>query len=439
MDFAFTEDQLELKARMRRFATDVIRPVAALHDAEESTPWEVIRAAREEGLHGIEHLRRMGSDPDGMYGVIGAEELHWGCAGIALAISGSGLAAAGLAASGTPEQIARWAPECFGTGDEIKLGAYAVTEAGAGSDVKSLRTTATRDGDEWVLNGTKVFITNGGIADVHVVVANVAPELGHRGQASFVVEKGTPGLSQGKKESKLGIRASHTAEVVLEGCRVPLENLLGGLEKLERKLERARSGESSGRASNALATFELTRPLVGAAAVGIAQAAYEWTLDHLDDGVLAADVLELVLDESSTAGRPPLERQGNQQVLAQVATEIEAARLLVQRASWMGRNGIPLTAGQGSMSKLKAGQVAVWATRTLMDLVGPYAYTRECPLEKWFRDAKIYELFEGTAEIQRLVISRMQVAEYRERLLEAAAIAAEATEPELGGSVAAAQ
>ena len=278
MDFALNQEQLEFKAKVRAFAADVIRPVAAKHDAEESTPYEVIRSAREHGLQGLDYMQRMGTDPDGMFGIIAAEELHWGCAGIALAISGSGLAAAGLAASGTPEQIARWVPECFGVGDEIKLGAYAVTEPQAGSDVKSLRTTAKRDGDEWVLNGTKVFITNGGIADVHVVVATVDPELGHRGQASFVIPKGTPGLRQGKKESKLGIRASHTAEVVLEDCRIPLDNLLGGMDKLERKLERARSGESSGRASNALATFELTRPIVGASALGIAQAAYEWTL-----------------------------------------------------------------------------------------------------------------------------------------------------------------
>jgi alkylation response protein AidB-like acyl-CoA dehydrogenase len=435
VDFALNSEQLAVKEEARRFARDVIRPVAAKHDAEESTPWEVIKEARARGLHGLDNLKRMGSDPDGMFGVIGAEELHWGCAGIALAISGSGLAAAGLAASGTPDQIARWVPECFGVGDEVKLGAYAVTEAGAGSDVKSLRTTAKRDGDEWIINGTKVFITNGGIADVHVVVANVAPELGHRGQASFVVEKGTPGMSQGKKESKIGIRASHTAEVVFEDCRIPIENLLGGEEKLERKLARARSGEPS-RGSNALATFELTRPLVGASALGIAQAAYEWTIEYLDVEPYRIDPVEAWLDESSTAGQPPLARQGNQQILAQVATEIDAARLLVQRAAWMGRNGIPLLGGQGSMSKLKSGQVAVWTTRTLMDLVGPFAYTKECPLEKWFRDAKIYELFEGTAEIQRLVISRMQVAEYRERLIEAAAIAAEATEPQLGGSVA---
>jgi alkylation response protein AidB-like acyl-CoA dehydrogenase len=334
--------------------------------------------------------------------VISAEEFHWGCAGIALAISGSGLAAAGIASSGTPEQIAQWVPECFGTGEEIKLGAYAVTEPQAGSDVKSLKTTAKRDGDEWVLNGTKVFITNGGIADVHVIVATVDPELGTRGQASFVVGKGTPGLSQGKKETKLGIRASHTAEVVLDECRIPVENLLGGEEKLERKLQRGREGKKS-RGADALATFEVTRPLVGA---------YEWTLEYLDG--------------RSEGGVPLLQAQRIQQTLADVATEIEAARLLVQRAAWMGRNGMPMTGGQGSMSKLKAGDVTMWATTTLMDLVGPYAWITECPLEKFFRDAKIYQLFEGTAEIQRMVISRMQAREYAERFEYGAEVAAKA-------------
>src|SRR5215216_7206708 len=203
MDFGLTDDQREFRALCRRFATEVIRPVAAEHDAEESTPWEVIRAAREWGLNGIDHLQRLANDPDGQFSVIYAEQLHWGCAGIALAISGSTLAAAGLASSGTPEQIARWIPECFGSGEEVKLGAYAVTEPQAGSDVKSLRTTAKLEGDEWILNGTKVFISNGGIADVTVVVATVDPELGHRGQASFVVAKDTPGLSQGKKEDKI--------------------------------------------------------------------------------------------------------------------------------------------------------------------------------------------------------------------------------------------
>jgi acyl-CoA dehydrogenase len=420
VDFALNEEQGEFKDSCRRFAAEVIRPAAPKHDAEESVPWEVIKEARRWGLHGLDHIQRMGNDPDGQLSAIYAEELHWGCAGIALAISASSLAAAGLAASGTPEQIAQWVPQCFGTDDEIKLGAYAVTEAGAGSDVKSLRTTAELDSDEWVLNGTKVFISNGGIADVHVVVATVDPELGHRGQASFVIPKGTPGLSQGKKETKIGIRASHTAEVILEGCRIPVENLLGGMDKLNRKLERARSGQTSG-ASNALATFEMTRPIVGASAIGIAQAAYEWTLDYLADKTVEDDT-------------PALEAQRIQQVLADVATEIEAARLLVQRASWMGRNGIPMTGGQGSMSKLKAGDVTMWATTTLMDLVGPDAQSTDSPLEKWFRDAKIYQLFEGTAQVQRLVISRMQAREYQERLAAAAEIAKDAAATTNGAS-----
>jgi alkylation response protein AidB-like acyl-CoA dehydrogenase len=399
VDFRLTDEQLEFQQKCRRFAVEVIRPVAAKHDREQSVPWEAIKEARRWKLSGLDLIQDISTDDGGLKGVIYAEELHWGCAGIALAIQASGLAAAGIAASGTPEQIGRWIPECYGIGDDIKLGAYAVTEAGAGSDVKSLRTTAKRDGDEWVLNGTKVFISNGGIADVTVVVATVDPELGHRGQASFVVPKGTPGLSQGKKEDKLGIRASQTTEVVLEDCRIPLDHLLGGMDKLEKKLERARSGQSGGK-SNALATFEITRPLVGASALGIAQAAYEWTLEYLED--------------KAEDGVPLLEQQRVQQVLADVSTEIDAARLLVWRAAWMGRNGVPMTAGQGSMSKLKAGDMAMWATTTLMDLVGPYAQSTDCPLEKFFRDAKIYQIFEGTAQVQRLVVARMQRQYYKE-------------------------
>jgi alkylation response protein AidB-like acyl-CoA dehydrogenase len=415
MDFRLTEEQLEFKDRCHRFAEQVIRPAAAEHDREQTVPWEIIREAREWDLHGLELLQKMATDPEGLFGVIYAEELHWGCAGIALAIQASSLAAAGIASSGTPEQIGRWIPECYGLGDEIKLGAYAVTEAGAGSDVKSLRTTAKRDGDEWVLNGTKVFISNGGIADVTVVVATVDPELGHRGQASFVVPKGTPGLSMGKKEDKLGIRASQTAEVVLDDCRIPLDHLLGGMDKLNRKLERARSGKAGG-SSGALATFEVTRPMVGASALGIAQAAYDWTLDWLDG--------------REYEGEPLLEQQRVQQVIAEVATEIDAARLLVWRAAWMGRNGLPMTAGQGSMSKLKAGDVTMWAATALMDLVGPEASLADHPLEKFFRDAKIYQLFEGTAQVQRLVISRMQVAERRRQLDEAGEVISELAESE---------
>jgi acyl-CoA dehydrogenase len=405
VDFRLTDEQLEFQQHCRRFAREVIRPAAAHYDREQEVPWDIIREARKWDLHGIEAIQRMATDPDGLMTIIYAEELHWGCAGIALAIQASSLAAAGIASSGTPEQIGRWIPECFGTGDEIKLGAYAVTEAGAGSDVKSLRTTAKRDGDEWVLNGSKVFISNGGIADVNVVVATVDPTLGHRGQASFIVPGDAPGLTLGKKEDKLGIRASQTGELVLEDVRVPMDHLLGGLDKLERKLERARSGQKSG-ASGALATFEVTRPFVGASAIGIAQAAYDWTLDWLEGK----------LDENGT---PLLETQRVQQVIADVATEIEAARLLVWRAAWMGRNGIPMTGGQGSMSKLKAGDVTMWATTALMDLVGPEASLTDHPLEKFFRDAKIYQIFEGTAQVQRLVVSRLQVSDHQAKKADA--------------------
>ena len=404
MDFRLSDEQIEWQQKCHAFARDVLRPVADEYDRSQETPWDVIRAAAEEGLYGLDYIQAMGSDTGGLFGVIYAEEMHWGCAGLALAISATGLAAAGIASSGTPDQIARWVPECFGTTDEPKLGAYCVTEAGAGSDVKALRTTAKRDGDEWVLDGTKIFISNGGIADVNVVVATVDPTLGHRGQASFIVPKDTPGLTAGKKEDKLGIRASRTGEVVFENCRIPMDYLLGGIDKLDKKLERARSGQSTGKASGALATFEMTRPLVGASAIGIARASYEWTLDYLEDKTID--------------GTPALEVQGVQNVLADVATEIEAARLLCWRAAWMARNGVPLTGGQGSMSKLKAGDVTMWATTVLMDLVGDFASSTECPLEKWFRDAKIYQIFEGTAQVQRLVISRLQRGERKKWLAE---------------------
>jgi acyl-CoA dehydrogenase len=419
MDFSLSDDLRDFQELCHRFAAEVIRPAAAKYDREQQVPWDVLQEARNRGLHGFDLLQKMATDPSGQFGVIYAEELHWGCAGIALAISASSLAAAGIASSGTPEQAQRWLPECFGTGEEIKTGAYAVTEPQAGSDVKSLRTTAVRDGDEWVLNGEKVFISNGGIADVTVVVATVDRELGHRGQASFVVPKDAPGFAMGTKEDKLGIRASQTTSLILQDVRIPLDHLLGGIDKLEAKLERARSGQRGG-SSGALATFEVTRPVVGASAIGIARAAYEWTIDWLDG-------------RSDEEG-PLLEQQRVQQVLADVATEIDAARLLVQRAAWMGRNGKPMTAGQGSMSKLKGGDVAMWATTALMDLVGFEAGLTDHPLEKFFRDAKIYQIFEGTAQVQRLVVARMQVADHRRRAEEAAA--AQSGEDVAGGSVA---
>jgi alkylation response protein AidB-like acyl-CoA dehydrogenase len=287
--------------------------------------------------------------------------------------------------------VLQWLPECYGTPKDIKLGAFAVTEPNAGSDVRSLKTTAKKDGTDWVLNGTKVFITNGGIADTHVVVAAVDPDLGAKGQATFVVPKGTKGISQGAKHKKMGIRASHTAEVILEDCRIPGDYLLGGEEKLESRLAKAKEGHV-GKGSGALRTFEMTRPLVGAQAVGIARAAYEFALDYAQ--------------ERSAFGRPIIENQAIAFKLADMITEIEASRLLVWHAAWMARSGQEFDKGQGSMSKLKAGEMAVWVTEQAIQILGGYGYVRDYPVERWHRDSKIYTIFEGTSEIQRLVISR---------------------------------
>jgi acyl-CoA dehydrogenase len=259
--------------------------------------------------------------------------------------------------------------------------------------VSSLRTKAVYDEakDEWVINGTKTWITNGGIADVHVVVATVDPELGSRGQASFIVPPGTPGLSQGTKFSKMGIRASHTAEVVFDDVRVPGSLLLGGKERLDDRMAKAKEGKRSG-GQAAMATFEATRPSVGAQAVGIARAAYEYSLEYAK--------------ERKQFGKAIIENQSIAFLLADMKTEIDAARLLVWRAAWMGRTGKTFEAAEGSMSKLKAGRTAVWVTERAIQILGGAGYVDEHPVERWHRDSKIYDIFEGTEQIQLLVISR---------------------------------
>src|SRR5439155_15135229 len=231
--------------------------------------------------------------------------------------------------------------------------------------------------------------TNGGIAAVHIVVATVDPSLGHRGQAAFIVGPGTPGLRQGKKERKLGIRASHTAEVVLQDCRIPLHDVVGGPERLEPRLTSTRPAPTA--SSAALKTFEMTRPMVAAQAIGIARAAFEFSRDYAR--------------ERRQFGRPIAEQQAIAFKLADMATEIDAARLLTYRAAWLARNG-SMERAEGSMSKLKAGETAVWVTEQAVQILGGYGYVKDFPVEKWYRDAKIYTIFEGTSEIQRIVISR---------------------------------
>jgi alkylation response protein AidB-like acyl-CoA dehydrogenase len=387
------EDQLQIHKWVHDFAENVIRPAAHEWDEREETPWPIIEEAAKVGLYSLEFFANATADPAGLTMALALEELAWGDAGIGLAIVGSTLAVTGIMANGTPDQWGEWLPQCFGTPEKVQLGAFAVSEADAGSDVSNLRTSAVYDEakDEWVINGTKTWITNGGIADVHVVVAAVDPELKARGQASFVIGPNTPGLSQGQKFKKHGIRASHTAEVILDDVRIPGSQLLGGKEKLDARLARAREGQKT-KTQAAMATFEASRPLVGAQALGIARAAYEYALDYAK--------------ERKAFGRAIIENQGIAFKLSDMHMEIEAARLLVWRACWMAANKKPFTAGEGSMSKLKAGEVAVRVTEEAIQILGGYGYVRDYPVERWHRDAKIYTIFEGTSEIQRLVIAR---------------------------------
>ena len=392
-EFALNDDQLAIQSWVHGFAEEVVRLAAHEWDEREEFPYPVVEEAAKIGLYGWEFMMNAMSDSTGLTLPVAIEELFWGDAGIGMAIMGSGLAAAGISSNGTPEQVMEWVPQCYGTSDKVQLGAFCVSEPDAGSDVSSLRTRAVYDeaNDEWVLNGTKAWITNGGIADVHVVVAAVDPDLKGRGQASFIIPPGTKGLAMGQKYKKHGIKASHTAEVVLTDCRVPGRCLLGGKDKLDAKLARAREAGHSGQKQPAMATFEATRPAVGAQALGIARAAYEYALQYAK--------------ERHAFGRPIIMNQAIAFKLANMAVEIDASRLLIWRAAWLARNG-GFKNGEGSMSKYKASETAVRVTEDAIQILGGYGYTREYPVERWHRDAKIHTIFEGTSEIQQLVISR---------------------------------
>jgi alkylation response protein AidB-like acyl-CoA dehydrogenase len=387
------DEHITVRDWVHEFAVNYIRPVAHEWDEREETPWPVIQEAANAGLYSLEFMTDAVSDPQGLKLVLALEELAWGDAGICLSLMGTLLAVAGIMATGTPAQQMEWIPQCFGTAKDVKIAAFCVSEADAGSDVSSLNTRAVYDEatDEWVLNGTKTWITNGGIANVHVVVASVDPDLRGRGQASFVIPEGTKGISQGQKYKKMGIRASHTAEVVLDECRIPGAFLLGGKERLDERLALTREGRRSGEHA-AMRTFESTRPSVGAQALGIARAAYEFSLDYAK--------------ERKQFGRYIIENQAIAFKLADMKMAIDASRLLVWRAAWMAAMGKAFEHGEGSMSKLMAGETAVRVTEEAIQIMGGYGYVRENPVERWHRDSKIYTIFEGTSEIQRLIIAR---------------------------------
>jgi acyl-CoA dehydrogenase len=396
-DLTPTIAQHDLARRTHEFSEQVIRPVAADYDARQEFPWPVLEEAAQRGFYSPLFYRDLIGDPTGLSLPMFMEELFWGCAGIGLAIVMPALALSAIGQSATPEQMLEWAPECFGTPGDLKLAALAISEPEGGSDVRNLRTTARRSGPEkdadWIIDGHKMWIGNGGIANVHVVNAVVDQELGHRGQALFIVPGGSPGLVLVRKLDKLGCRASHTAELKFNGVRIPGANLLGGQDKLEHKLARAREVVAGAKHSGSatLGTFEQTRPMVAAQALGIARAALEYVTEYAN--------------RREAFGVPIIDNQGIAFPLADLATRIDAARLLTWRASWMAATGVPFDRGEGSMSKLAASEVAVASTERAIQTMGGWGYIKDDPVEKWYRDAKLYTIFEGTSEIQRIVVS----------------------------------
>ncbi len=396
-DLTPTVAQHDLAARTHEFAEQVIRPVASEYDQRQEFPWSVLEGAATRGFYSPLFYRDLIGDPTGLSLPMFMEELFWGCAGIGLAIVMPALALSAIGQAATPEQMLRWAPECFGTPGDLKLAALAISEPEGGSDVRNLRTRAVRAGSgpdaDWIIDGHKMWIGNGGIANVHVVNAVVDEELGHRGQALFVVPGGTPGLQLVRKLDKLGCRASHTAELRFTGVRVPADHLLGGQDKLEYKLAKARETAADGRRSGSatLGTFEQTRPMVAAQALGIARAALEYMTDYAN--------------RREAFGAPIIDNQGIAFPIAEIATRIDAARLLTWRASWMAATGVPFGRGEGSMAKMAASEIAVRATEQAIQTMGGWGYITDHPVEKWYRDAKLYTIFEGTSEIQRVVIS----------------------------------
>jgi len=391
LDFTLTKEQEEIRALAHAFAEKEIRPVAPHYDETEEFPWPVLNKAHEVGLTPVASMPEAygGGGLDVISNMLIAEELHWGCAGIAVAITGTGLAATAILAMGNETQKRRWIGE-FCRSKTPVVGAMGLTEPGTGSDAMAIETTATRVDRGYLLNGTKQFITNGGIADVHVIFATTDRSAGPVGIAAFVVEKGNPGLSMGRKEKKLGVRASHTAQVILQDCFVPTQNRLGG---------EPGDPDAGPGALGALLMLEYSRPAVAAGSIGIARAAYEFALDYAQQRV--------------AFGKPIIKHEGVSFKLAEMAMNIDAARLLTWRAGWMAQQGMLFQRAEGSMAKAFAADMGMQVTLDAVQILGGYGYIREYPVEKWMRDAKIYQIWEGTSEIQRLVISRAISGERR--------------------------
>ncbi|MES9750553.1 acyl-CoA dehydrogenase AcdA [Bacillus wiedmannii] len=376
MHFKLSEEHEMIRKMVRDFAKNEVAPTAAERDEEERFDRALFDQMAELGLTGIpwpEEYGGIGSDY--LAYVIAIEELSRVCASTGVTLSAhTSLAGWPIFKFGTEEQKQKFLrPMAEGT----KIGAYGLTEPSSGSDAGGMRTTAKRDGDHYILNGSKIFITNGGIADIYVVFALTDPESKQRGTSAFIVESDTPGFSVGKKESKLGIRSSPTTEIMFEDCRIPVENLLG---------------EEGQGFKVAMQTLDGGRNGIAAQAVGIAQGALDTSVEYAR--------------ERHQFGKPIAAQQGIGFKLADMATDVEAARLLTYQAAWLESEGLPY-GKESAMSKVFAGDTAMKVTTEAVQVFGGYGYTKDYPVERYMRDAKITQIYEGTQEIQRLVISRM--------------------------------
>ena len=380
MDFSLSEEQLMFQKMVRDFAAKEIEPVAAQLDETEEFPWENFRKMAELGLTGVTIAEEYGgSGGDALHLIIAVEEIAHACAATSVILGADiSLCCHSVYKFGNEEQKRRFVVP-LAKGEQI--GCFALTEAGAGSDAAALETTAVRHGDGYILNGTKVFITNGKEADIVIVFATIDKSLRSRGITGFVVEKGTPGFSVGKKERKLGIRASSTAELVFEDCFVPLENRL------------ADEGQGF---RLALSIIDSSRALIAAQALGIAQAAFDASLSYAK--------------QRHQFGQAIAEFQAIQWMLVDMATAIDAARLLTYRAAYLEEKGLPFVK-EAAMAKVFASEVAMATTTKAVQIHGGYGYIKDYPVERYFRDAKITEIYEGTSEVQRLTIARSLLRE----------------------------
>jgi len=374
MNYFLTEDQLEIKEIARKIAEEKIKPLRAKYDEEGIFPHDIVEVMAQTDLFAV----LVPEEYDGISGkiidlVIVTEELSKVCGGISLAFGATGLGMYPILLGGSEEQKKKYLPN-VASGE--KLCAFALTEPNAGSDAGGIETTATKDGDFYVLNGTKQWITNGGDADYYTVFALSNKDKGARGASCFLVEKGTPGFNFGKKEDKLGIRASSTRELIFEDCRIPKENLIGK--------------EGTG-FMIAMKTFDKSRPMVAAQAVGIAQGAYEEAAKYSK--------------QRHQFGKPISSFQAVQFMLADMATQIEAARSLVMSTARMIDDGAKKYAKESAMCKVFTSDVAMKVTVDAIQILGGYGYMKEYPVEKMMRDAKITQIYEGTNQIQRTIIA----------------------------------